>query len=266
METYVIPILIFSGIGLIAGILLHVASKTFEVKVDEKIEQINEALPQINCGACGYAGCADYANAVAENDVPANLCKPGGNETARKISQILGKDVVEIVPELAVVHCNGDCNATTKKFIFDGIQSCVAAKRFYNGDGVCTYGCLGLGDCVAVCEYGAISIKDSIAYINKSACVSCGKCVKACPNQLISLRPVSKHIDVACSSRDNGKITKLNCKNGCIGCKICEKKCLSDAIKVVDYCAEIDYEKCTVCGACYEACPTGAITNCSIKI
>jgi hypothetical protein len=47
METYVIPILIFSGIGLIAGILLHVASKTFEVKVDEKIEQINEALPQM---------------------------------------------------------------------------------------------------------------------------------------------------------------------------------------------------------------------------
>ena len=35
---------------------------------------------------------------------------------------------------------------------------------------------------------------------------------------------------------------KAKLQNGCIGCKICEKKCLSDAIKVVDYCAEIDYE------------------------
>ena len=48
---------------------------------------------------------------------PQTFVSRGGNETARKISQILGKDVVEIVPELAVVHCNGDCNATTKIYI-----------------------------------------------------------------------------------------------------------------------------------------------------
>lgn len=263
METYVIPILIFSGIGLVSGILLSVASKAFEVKIDERIEQVNDALPQINCGACGYAGCADYASAVVEKDESMALCKPGGNDTVIRISNILGKDAVNMVAEVAVLHCGGDCNATTKKFIFYGVQSCVAAKRFYNGDGVCSYGCLGLGDCVAVCEYDAISIVNGIACIDKSSCISCGKCVTACPNFLISLRPVTKHIDVACSSKDNGKTTKSNCKLGCIGCKICERKCLSNAIKVVDFCAVIDYEKCTVCGICYEACPTGAITNCS---
>ena len=61
-------------------------------------------------------------------------------------------------------------------------------------------------------------------------------------------------------SFNNGKMIKITDK--CIGCKICEKKCLSDAIKVVDFHAVIDYNKCTGCGTCYEACPTGAITNC----
>ncbi|MGN0583192.1 MAG: (Fe-S)-binding protein, partial [Oscillospiraceae bacterium] len=57
-DTYILPVLIFAGIGLLAGILLTVASKIFEVKTDERIEKIAEALPQANCGACGYAGCA----------------------------------------------------------------------------------------------------------------------------------------------------------------------------------------------------------------
>jgi electron transport complex, rnfABCDGE type, B subunit len=93
-------------------------------------------------------------------------------------------------------------------------------------------------------------------------CAACGKCVKVCPNGLISIKPVAKHIDVKCSSKDNGKATKQACSNGCIGCKICEKKCLSGAIRVVDFHAVIDYNKCTGCGTCYDACPTGAITNC----
>ena len=50
--------------------------------------------------------------------------------------------------------------------------------------------------------------------------------------------------------------------SGCIGCKICEKKCISGAITVTDFHASIDYAKCTGCGVCYEACPVGAITNC----
>ena len=59
--TYVIPALIVGLCGMMAGILLTVAAKVFHVEVDERIEKIGEALPQANCGACGYAGCADYA-------------------------------------------------------------------------------------------------------------------------------------------------------------------------------------------------------------
>ena len=62
-----------------------------------------------------------------------------------------------------------------------------------------------------------------------------------------------------CSSCDNGKATKLNCKNGCIGCKICEKKCPEGAITVNDFHASIDYDKCVFCGICAEACPVKVI-------
>ena len=41
----------------------------------------------------------------------------------------------------------------------------------------------------------------------------------------------------------------------CIGCKMCEKVCQFDAVKVVDNIAHIDPEKCTGCGACAEKCP-----------
>ena len=59
MTTYLIPALILGGCGVLAGVLLTVASKVFYVKVDERREKINETLPQANCGACGFAGCAD---------------------------------------------------------------------------------------------------------------------------------------------------------------------------------------------------------------
>ena len=73
---------------------------------------------------------------------------------------------------------------------------------------------------------------------------------------------LAKHIDVLCSSAANGKETKLSCKNGCIGCKICEKKCSEGAIKVENFHASIDYDKCTNCGTCMTACPVKAIHSC----
>lgn len=257
--TYLIPALILGGCGILAGILLTAASKIFYVKVDERIEKISTELPQANCGACGYAGCADYANAIVNNNAPTNLCKPGGSDAAVKIAEILGVAASDVVKTTAVVHCSGDCNATGTEFNFDGIQSCKAAKRFFGGNGKCKFGCIGLGDCANVCENDAVVIKNGIAKILPSKCGSCGQCVKVCPNSLISIRPVDKSIDVMCSSCDNGKATKLNCKNGCIGCKICEKKCPEGAITVNDFHASIDYDKCVFCGICAEACPVKVI-------
>lgn len=260
--TFIIPALVLAGCGILAGVLLTVAAKVFYVEVDERIEKIGEALPQANCGACGFAGCADYAGAIVNKGAAANLCRPGGADTAAKIAEIMGTSAGEVVPMTAVVHCSGDCNATEAAFAFDGVQSCKAVKRFYGGNGTCKYGCIGLGDCVTVCEYGAIKVENGVAKVTPALCAACGQCAAACPNSLISIKPLAKNIDVLCSSADNGKATKLACKNGCIGCKICEKKCPSEAITVTNFHASIDYDKCTVCGACMEACPAKVIHSC----
>lgn len=257
--TYLIPVIILGICGLGAGILLTAASEIFHVEVDERVEKIGDALPQANCGACGFAGCSDYADAIVNNNAATNLCRPGGAESAGKIAEILGVAAADVVPMTAVVHCNGDCNSTKLQFDFGGVQSCKAVKRFYNGNGMCKYGCIGFGDCAAVCEHGAIKIENGLAKIIPSLCGACGQCVDVCPNQIISIKPKSKSVDVLCSSKDNGKATKLACSSGCIGCKICEKKCPNDAIKVIDAHAVIDYDKCTSCGECKAACPIKAI-------
>jgi formate hydrogenlyase subunit 6/NADH:ubiquinone oxidoreductase subunit I len=69
---------------------------------------------------------------------------------------------------------------------------------------------------------------------------------------------------VRCNSKHNGKYTKDGGEHGCIGCKMCEKKCPTQAIKVDSFLASIDYNKCIVCGACVSVCPTGAIGDVSL--
>ena len=69
---FVYPILIFVVMGIVFGVLLVVISKVFAVETDERAVKITEALPGANCGACGYAGCADYADAIVNKGAPMN--------------------------------------------------------------------------------------------------------------------------------------------------------------------------------------------------
>lgn len=257
--TYILPVIIFAVIGGAAGALLVLGTKLFAVETDETVAKIAEALPNANCGACGYSGCEGYAKAVAAGEAPNNKCKPGGAAAAQKIAEIMGQEVLEAEREVAFVRCNGCKDATEDRYTFISTPSCSATERFYNGKKVCRTGCDGYGDCVAVCEYNAICIVDGVAVVNPANCKACGKCVEACPNHLIVIRPEKQKVDVRCSSKDPGKVAKDLCKNSCIGCKICEKKCPNGAITVNDNHASIDYSKCNNCGACAAACPRKCI-------
>ena len=115
------------------------------------------------------------------------------------------------------------------------------------------------GTCVKACPFDAIHIVDGVAVVDKEACKACGKCVAACPRKLIEIVPYDmKHL-VKCNSKDKGKDVMKACKVGCIGCKMCEKACQFDAVKVLDNVAHIDPEKCTGCGACAAKCPKKVI-------
>ena len=239
----VIPVVI---IGIVCAAVLVTASKLMAVKEDERFPAVRDCLPGANCGACGFAGCDGYAKALCENpDTPANLCTPGGDTAAKALSEVLGVEFEDVVEQVAVVRCSGDCEHTQDKVQYVGIQSCKAAKLFYGGKGSCTYGCLGLGDCAEACPQNAIFIKDGVAQVYTCDCIGCGICAKACPNHLISLVPDVKKTVVACSNRDKGAATRKVCSSGCIGCRKCERVCPSGAIKVKDNVAVIDYEKCT---------------------
>ncbi len=260
LEAVLIAVLLVGGIGLLAAVLLSVASTVFAVPVNEKEVAIRDVLPGANCGACGYSGCDSYAKALAEDgSVPPNLCRPGGTGAAAAISEILGVELVESERIAAFVQCAGDCDACKQKSEYQGIESCSAAKMLFGGPNSCTYGCLGCGDCTRACDYGAISVVNGVACVNQNNCVACGLCAAACPNHLIAMVPVKKVAAVACSNKDKGAVTRVACSKGCIGCMKCQKNCPSGAIAVSNFVARVDYAKCTGCGVCAADCPVKCI-------
>ena len=164
---YLVPILLFAGLGLLAGVLLTVFSRVFAVKQDERAVQVREVLPGANCGACGYAGCDAYAEAVAKG-AKTNACIPGGQAVAEKVSAIMGVAAEAVTPKKATVRCNGNCNVTSNKYIYTGEPTCAACDTLYSGRSACTSGCLGFGDCARVCPYGAISVKEGVAVVDRA--------------------------------------------------------------------------------------------------
>ena len=261
MSAIITPVILVVVIGAIAAVILTLAAKFMAVPVDETAVAVREVLPGANCGACGYAGCDDYAAALAADPkgVAPTLCIPGGSTSSSAISKILGVDAGSAVPVVARVRCSGISEKTKEDMEYQGFKTCEASKLFFNGHGACKFGCMGYGDCVAACKFDAIHVCNGVAVVDRDACVGCGACAKACPNQLIEIVPQTARVFVGCSSCDTGKVTRSVCEVGCIACKICEKECKFDAIHVENNHAVIDPEKCKNCGMCAKKCPRNII-------
>lgn len=256
-----IPIIVLLVTGVLCALLLTVSSSVFGVQEDERAQQLRDALPGANCGACGFSGCDGYAKALSEGKtLKTNLCVPGGDGTAKELASIMGLAPEDVVERVAYVACNGLCRPEEKKYDYDGLKTCRAANMSYSGDNFCTFACLGYGDCIKVCPRDAISINENgVARIDPIKCIGCGLCVKECPNGIIHLIRDTARVAVTCNNHYKGAQVRQYCKNGCIACEKCEKACPVGAITVKDNLATIDYDKCINCGACREACPVKCI-------
>ncbi len=251
-------------LGGLFGIGLAVAAKVLAVKKDDRITAVEEALPGANCGACGYAGCAAYAEAIVKEDADITLCSPGGAAAAKRIAEIMGKTVeVSEEKKVAKVHCRGNRKTSTYKFTYDGIRDCNALYMLYGGDKTCPYGCLGLGSCIKVCPTDAIDYDaDGNVSVDRDACISCGKCIDVCPTGVMKFVPYDADYIVACNSTDKGGVVRKYCTVGCIGCKICEKKSPEGGFIVENFLARIDYSARGDRQEAAAACPPKCILAC----
>ena len=271
IEIAIAVIVVMTLVGLMFGIVLAFANKKFYIEINPLIHIVEDILPKGQCGACGYAGCMAYAEAVVINpDVEPNLCVPGKAPVAKMVAELTGKAAAEVEPKVAFLKCAGSVNKAKKAYEYKGVHDCVAASLLQGGPKGCQHGCIGFGTCVKNCPFDAMTMgEDGLPIINKNKCTGCGKCETVCPKKVIELVPIGIHVALNCNSKDKGVITRKLCTVGCIGCGICVKNCPHAAIKIENNLAIVDCEICvSVCNetTCLYKCPTGAIKDSIEKI
>ncbi len=238
-------ILGMGGLALFFAVILAFANEKLQVKDDPKVTEIENILPNVNCGACGFLSCHEYAVHLANNTADITSCRAGGEEVVEKLSSFLGVKAKPSTKKIAILHCSADNKTRTKKADYNGILTCRAKDLIQGGDVLCEFGCLGEGDCQKVCPFDAIVMENGLPHIIPEKCTACGKCVKACPRNLVSLEEINTKgeiIYVGCSSHDNIQITRKSCSVGCIACKICEKLS-KDLFEIKDNLSILNYEK-----------------------
>ncbi|HQB22956.1 MAG TPA: RnfABCDGE type electron transport complex subunit B [Bacteroidales bacterium] len=264
-SIFLYTVLILSLLGGLLAVVLYFVARKFKIQEDPRIDQVLEVMPGANCGGCGFAGCRAFVETFINNPERTDLfCPVGGNESMQQAAQVLGREVQEQAPKIAVLRCNGSCTVRPKLNTYNGSPSCAVVADLYGGETSCSFGCLGLGDCVQACLFDALAIdpETCLPVVDEEKCTSCGACVKACPKKLIELRPKgpkNRRVYVACSNKDKGALTRKACPVGCIGCGLCVKACPFDAITLTDNLAYIDPDKCRLCRKCVAVCPTQSI-------
>lgn len=217
------PVILMAVLGGGFAFLLGVVSKLTYIEVDPRETAVREALPGVNCGACGYPGCDGCAAAIVKGEAPTNACVVGGAPVAEKIGEIMGSSASIGQRYVASVKCQGSPDHNRFIYEYDGVQDCRIMATIHGGCKACRYGCLGCGTCVTVCDFDAIHIVNGIALVDQEKCTACKKCIEVCPKKIIELTPYNAVATVKCSNPEFGKAVSGNCNIGCIGCGLCAK-------------------------------------------
>ena len=158
------------GFALIAGIILSIATRKFHVEGNPIVDQLEDLLPQTQCGQCGYPGCRPYAEAIANGEADINRCPPGGETVILALADLLGVDPKPLDEEV------GEEKPRTVAVIDE--QTCIG----------CTL-------CIQACPVDAIlgAAKQMHTVIERE-CTGCELCLPPCPVDCIEMVEVKPEL------------------------------------------------------------------------
>lgn len=250
-----------AGLGGLLALLLAIASKRLYVFEDPRIGEVEELLPHSNCGACGTAGCRNFAEQVVAGQIEPARCTVNPPEQNKSIAAMLGIALGNVEKRVARMACAGGSHVARTLAKYAGASTCRAASVVGGGGRSCTWGCLGMGDCAVVCDFGAITMdRHGLPVVDLDKCTACGDCVDICPKQLFSLQPVSHKLWMACKNQADPDSSENACEVSCTACGRCVADAAPGLIRLERNLAVIDYARNeTASKAAIERCPTGAI-------
>jgi Na+-translocating ferredoxin:NAD+ oxidoreductase RNF subunit RnfB len=261
MTAILTAALIMAGLGLFFGAVLAAAYRFLKVEEDPRIAAVEELLPGSNCGACGEPGCRGLAEKIVAGGVAPSKCTVSSAEGIERIAEYLGVDAGEEERRVARVHCAGGIDRALWVASYEGESSCRGAHLVGGGGLECSWGCLGLADCVDACTFDAMVMNEHrLPVVLLDACTACGDCVEACPRDLIELAPASHHLIVQCKAPLAAEEARRICRVVCDACGRCAVDAAPGLITMVDNLPVVDY----AAGGPAEPsatwrCPTGAI-------
>jgi electron transport complex protein RnfB len=157
--SFIIVILI--TLCLSSYVLLALIARVFNQSTTPSINNVNQLLPQTQCGECGYPGCKPYAEAILKGEA-INKCLPGGNDTISALSLLLNKPVIAL-----------DGVAVPKRVAFIREAECIGCTK-----------------CIQACPVDAIlGAAKQMHTVITDECTGCDLCVDPCPVDCIDMLP-----------------------------------------------------------------------------
>jgi len=253
--------LVLGGGGLFFVFLIAMANKKFYVWEDPRIGEVEQLLPNSNCGACGQPGCRAFAEGLVNGKLQPSGCTVMGAEDIEEVAGYLGVDAGSASKRVARLLCAGGKNEAARNSDYAGLETCKAAAAIAGGGKACNWGCLGLGDCERACLLDAIFMNDDLLpVVIPDLCTACSDCVVACPKDLFQLMPIEQKLIVQCKNLLKGDAAEDLCSVACNTCNRCVADSEPGVIEIIDNLAVINYEKNALTDPkATERCPTGAI-------
>lgn len=160
-----------SLIGLSAALLLALQKfRPVKITAAQRIEQIENLLPQTQCGQCGYLGCRPYAEAIASGE-KINRCPPGGDRTIVELAALLHTEILPL---------DSDTPPPPRAVAFIREEECIGCTK-----------------CIQACPVDAIVGAAKLMHtVIVAECTGCDLCVEPCPVDCIDMLPLTNKLPI----------------------------------------------------------------------